>query len=695
MKTLSRALLVAALSGASAFGQSPEQSDAANVEELDAFVVSERFLFNDQVNALKTPTPIVDVPQSMSITTSDQIKEQGFDSIGDIVDYTPGVNNAQGEGHRDAVVFRGSRSTGSFFIDGVRDDIEHYRSLYNVEQLEILRGPNALLFGRGGTGGVINRVTKKGVFGENFTEHQLSVDTFGAYTAQIDGNLAIGENAAVRVNAFYDSLANHRDYFDGERFGVNPTLRYKLGEQTNLNLTYEYNDHERFIDRGIPTGANGRPIEALAGVYFGDPNTSDTQFEGHVVRAALNHRISDFFKTRFDLAYGDYDKAYDNFYASAYDPTTQLVTLSGYEDSTQRKSLILSGNLIGEFETGAIEHTVVSGFEFLGSDNNNDRMRFDSDPVTPGTQGETIAVSDLGTFRGRTFNQFGDRTEADLSVVSFYVQNEIALSDHFDVILGARYDRFDFEVDSFAQDGSLSSRRGQVDEEITPRLGLVFKPQENISLYTSYSKTFLPKSGEQFASISGGNLGLEPDEFINLEAGLKWDLNERVSLTTAIFELEKDGAEGDGFGNYDSVAIEVNGFEAQIQGEVTDTWSMTAGYSYLDGEVTGTANNGNRPRELPEHAFSIWNRYQLTEKLGLGLGAIYQGETYINENNVKELPGFVRVDAAAFYEITEDLRLQINIENLTDELYFPHAHGDHQATVGESINATVSLTARF
>ena len=144
-------------------------------------IVTGDVLYSNQINALKTPTPIIDVPQSLSITTADQIVRQGFDSIGDIVNYTPGVSNSQGEGHRDSVVFRGVRSTADFFVDGVRDDVEYYRGLYNLEQVEILRGPNALLFGRGGTGGILNRVTKKGMVGETFAGYRASVDTFGAY----------------------------------------------------------------------------------------------------------------------------------------------------------------------------------------------------------------------------------------------------------------------------------------------------------------------------------------------------------------------------------------------------------------------------------------------------------------------------------------------------------------------------------
>jgi catecholate siderophore receptor len=699
-RVLMTGVLLTALTASSSWAQEVAETGQDTIYELEDYVVTEQFLYTDQVNALQTPTPIIDVPQSLSIIGSEEIALRGFDSIGDIVNYTPGVNNAQGEGHRDAVVFRGSRSTGSFFVDGVRDDVEYYRPLYNVEQLEILRGPNALLFGRGGTGGIINRVLKKGTIGQTFTEYQLSVDTFGAYSAQIDSNFAIDGDSAFRINAFYENLDNHRDHYDGDRFGVTPTAKFLLGEKTTLDVTYEYNDNERFIDRGIPTGEDGKPAEELDGIFFGDEDVSEATFEAHVLRAALQHRFSDELKARFDLAYGDYDKYYANYYTSKYDETVspEQVTLSGYVDSTQRETLTLSGGLIGEFETGDIAHTLVAGVEFVGSENNNDRMKFDSDPLTTGTQGESISLANLESFTGRTFDQFGDNTEADLRVFSLYIQDEIALLEQLDLVLGARYDRFDFEVDVLDVNGNLTDRRSQVDEEITPRLGLVFKPRENISLYASYSQTFLPQSGEQFASVGGNNLDLDPDEFINLEAGMKWDFNPRMSFTAAIFDLQQDGKDTDKDGNPFDIETNVHGFEAQFLGQITDAWFLSAGYSYLDGEIEALnkpAAVGNRPRELPEHSFSVWNRYQLTEKLGLGLGVIYQDATYITEDNDTELPSYVRVDAAAYYEINENLRLQLNIENLLDEDYYPHAHGDHQVSAGAPIHARLTLTGRF
>ena len=204
-----------------------------NDEDIEEIVVKGNVLYSDQVTALKTPVPVLDVPQTVSIVTDDDIRKQGFRQIGDIVRYTPGVNTSQGEGHRDAVVFRGVRSTADFFQDGTRDDVQYYRSLYNVEQVEILRGPNALLFGRGGTGGVINRVSKKAVIGEKFGAVDFGIDDFGGNDLVLDYNVQNGENSAFRIMFHSDSLKNHRDYYDGDRIGFNPTLKVKMSDKSN------------------------------------------------------------------------------------------------------------------------------------------------------------------------------------------------------------------------------------------------------------------------------------------------------------------------------------------------------------------------------------------------------------------------------------------------------------------------------
>ncbi len=672
-------------------------------------VVTGDVLYSNRMNALKTPTPIIDVPQSLSITTADQIIRQGFDSVGDIVNYTPGVTNSQGEGHRDAVVFRGVRSTADFFVDGVRDDVEYYRGLYNLEQVEILRGPNALLFGRGGTGGILNRVTKKGVVGETFVGYRASADTLGAYDIWADLNLATGENSALRINAAYESLNNHRDLFDGDQYSINPTFRAELGGRTVIDLSYEYLNHERFIDRGIPTDDNGNPVRRLREITFGDPENNFATFEAHVLRGTVQHSFADNLKGNFTAFWGDYDKVYANIFPVGYTPATNVVAVDGYIDRGQRQNLILSGNLIGEFDTAGIGHTLILGGEYIDTSNNNDRFNavFDT-AVAAGRRADveffpavrpfplrggvgTLAIGGTTRF---AYSSLNDDTEADLTVFSAYIQDEIKLAEWLRVVLGARFDSFEITV--------LDNRNGIVrtrkDEEITPRLGVILKPQDNLSIYGSYSETFLPRSGDQFADINPPNDALDPDTFSNLEAGVKWDIRPGLALTGAVFQIEQSSPQVSDTNpdTLDVIDSNIRGFEAQLQGQVTPGWFLTAGYSYLDGEQQSrTGPTGRRLRELPEHKFAIWNNFRATDQLGFGIGLTAQDESFADNGNTATLPAYARVDMAVFYDVNDNLRLQLNVENLLDELYFPNAHSADEFTVAPPVNARLTVTGRF
>ena len=674
-------------------------------EQIEEVVVLGEILFQDQINALKTPTPIINVPQSVVVVTSEEITRRGFTSIGDIVNHVPGLNTSQGEGHRDAVVFRGVRSTADFFLDGFRDDVQYYRPLYNLEQVEVLKGPNALLFGRGGTGGVINRVTKKGSLGDNFTDLGVAADTFGGVALQIDRNMSANETSAFRVNGYYESLENHRDFFDGDQIGFNPTAKLKLSEATVLDLSYEYIDQERFIDRGIPTGTDGRPVRALRDTVFGDPLLNTTELEANLFKALVQHRFSDTIKGNLSVFYGDYDKLYQNFYAAKYNQaeTPDEVTLDGYVDTTQRENFQISGNVITEFQTGNATHTLLVGVELI--DTASDQDRFNTYFDTSESDKETFSISaglPLALVGGRgtnsegqaTINDFtlklNDDTHVEIEASSVYVQDEIQLSEKFIAVLGVRYDEFDIEVDN-VKSADVRSRK---DDEVSPRAGLIYKPQENTSIYLSYSESFLPRSGEQFANINGDKNQLDPDTFENLELGIKWNVNEALSLSASLFEIDKKSpqvADSDP-STLDVIESSIEGFEVQIQGQLNAKWSINASYGYLDGEqVNRSGSTGLRPRELPENTISLWTSYQLTPKFGLGLGASYQEESFINNSNSATLPSYTRIDAAAYYEVSEDLSLQLHVENVSDRVYFPNSHSTHQASVGEEINARLSL----
>ena len=683
------------------------QADSDNEpNRMEEVIVAGQFLYSDTLNALKTPTPILDVPQSLSLMSAADIRARGFNSIGEVIAYMPGVTTSQGEGHRDAVVFRGVRSTADFYLDGVRDDVQYYRPLYNLEQVEVLRGPNALLFGRGGTGGVLNRVTKKAVIDDAFTQAQVSMDSLGEIGGQIDHNTTLGNSMALRVNAMVEQLDNHRDFYDGERRGFNPTLHIDMGK-SQLDLSYELVDHQRFIDRGIPTGADGRPVEALEDVVFGDPEINTTELDAHLWRASLQHSFSETFKFNASAFFGDYDKLYQNFYASGYDEenTPDEVTLDGYVDTTKRQNTIFTANIVKEGMLGGIGHTLLAGVESIST--SSDQNRYNTFWDTTQDDKETFSLSRNLGIRGGVgqnalgalaTNDFGvdinDDTRVEIDVTSLYMQDEIELSDEFRVIAGLRYDSFDIDVFNVVADEARSRK----DSEVSPRFGLVYKPEENISIYASYSESFLPRSGEQFANINGNNDKLAPNTFSNREAGVKYDFASGLSFTAAMFEIEQRSpqvADNDP-ATLDIIESEIDGFELQLQGRISDFWSVSAAYSALDGEqVNRSGKTGLIPRELPDSMFSLWNQFTLSNDLNVGVGFTHQSESFINNSNSAVLPSYTRIDASVQYRLSEATTLQLNVENLTDELYFPNAHSTHQATVGAPLNVRLAINTRF
>jgi len=673
----------------------------------DEVIAIGQVLSFDEINSVKTPTLIIDVPQSLTIISDIQIKAQGFRSVGDILRYTPGLSVSQGEGHRDAIIIRGNQSTADFFIDGVRDDVQYFRPLYNVEQVEILRGSNALLFGRGGVGGIINRVQKSPELGEQFTDLTASYNSLGGYSIAGDTNLDMSEATGVRLNGFYERLDNHRDNYDGDRYGLNPTLKFEMSPQTTVNLSYEHLNDDRIVDRGVPsvrvTDGPDVPLEGFETTFFGSPDDNLTTLKANITRGRITHDFSDMWSVNVTAQYADYDKLYQNIYPAGFDVSAPAVTLDGYQDTTTRENIFVQGNLVGEFNTGSVHHTLLIGTELGQQDTANAR----NDTLFADSNDDqiTIPFADPLSIPSFTFGTPARDRASMVTTFSAYIQDQIDLTDNFILVLGARFDRFDIDVNDIRNDAQFS----RTDEEITPRLGAIYKPAENLSVYASYSETFLPRSGDQFLTLNLDSESTRPQFTENREVGLKWDIRPDLSLTTALFQLDRES-----FTSIDPqdasqiITVEgahTTGFEVQLTGQITDQWFMTAGYGYLDGEVEDVSGaqatlnaeslDGNKTRQTPENMFSLWNNYQVNDKLSLAAGLTYQDSFFVREDNAVEVPGFTRIDAAAYYDLDDSLRLQLNIENLLDTDYFPDAHSNDNISTGAPLNARVTIAKRF
>ncbi len=662
---------------------------------------NEDYVTVESTSGTKTNTPLVDVPQSISVVSREQLDDQVLRDIGDVLRYTPGASIGQGEGHRDQFTIRGQNTTADFYIDGLRDDVQYFRPLYNLERIEILKGSNALIFGRGGGGGVINRVTKAPSAEATFGSGEVGIDTFGSYSLTGDVNLAIGDVAGFRLNGFYEDLNNHRDFFGGERFAINPSVAANLSDSTRVQLSYEYVDDDRVVDRGVPANG-GVPLTGVRDTFFGAPGTNVTTLQAHILRGKFEHDFSDTLSFNSTVQYADYDKLYQNIYPAGFDASANTVKLDGYRDTTQRENFIMQGNLIWDVATGPLTHKLLLGYEYGQQDSVNARR----DLFFTDSQDDQITI---GFTDPLNIPEFGfpaitrDRA-SDVEFLSFYLQDQIDIGEHFKIVGGVRYDRFEIDVvDAKAISDGKQGNFSRTDSKWSPRIGLIYKPQENVSLYASYSQSFLPRSGDQFLSLSPSSATLAPEKFENYEIGAKWDIRPDLAFTAAIFQLDRDSdvvVDPSNSENSIIIGTRTKGFEAQLAGSLLPGWHMSAGYSYLDASQRGNFDNAGqrdnaRLSQVPEHMLSLWNRYDVTDRFGLGLGITHQSSQFASLSNNVKLPSYTRIDAAAYFDVSENLQLQVNVENLLDESYFPAAHNDNNISTGEPINARFTIRTKF
>ena len=657
-------------------------------------------------SATRTDTPLVDVPQAVSVITERQIDDQAMRSVADVLRYVPGTMIGQGEGHRDQITIRGNNSTADFFVDGLRDDVQYYRPLYNLQRIEVLRGPNAMIFGRGGGGGVINRVTKVPLF-ESSIGGSASVDSFGAWYVDADVNQPLSEGIAARLNAVYEEFGNHRDFFDGRLIAVNPMLRFLPGDNTGINLSYEYVDDERVVDRGIPSARPGTildPAEPLTGfrdTFFGVSGVNELGFVGHILRGTVEHRFTPDLTVVSRLIYADYDKFYRNAFAATPVTTSAgvpAVGIEAYFDAFQRQNLFSQTDLVWRPATGPASHTLLAGVEFGQQDTGNQRLNGFFDTLGANVRRATVPLADPITVPPITFRPgTGQRsTESDADILAFYIQDQVEIGP-VEIVAGLRYDHFEIDVEDLFT-GVVTAR---TDDLWSPRLGLILHPVEDVSLYASYSRSYLPQSGDQFNSLDVTGANLEPERFDNYEVGVKWQPREDLLLSAAVYQLDRANTRAPGpvAGTIAATGEQRSrGLEIEATGQITRNWQMSFGYTLQDAEITETtsaAPAGRDVAQVPKHMVSLWTRYDFSPRVGAGLGLHHQSSSFASISNAVLLPSYTRLDAALFFLITDQIEAQLNVENLFDASYFPTAHNDNNITTGAPITARGTVRFRF
>ncbi|MGH8381236.1 TonB-dependent receptor [Pseudomonas sp.] len=658
---------------------------------------------SESKSALKIDAPLRDIPQTVNVVPQSVIKDQGAQSMEDVLKNVPGIGLSNGDGQRDQVTIRGFSAIGDMYVDGVRDDALYYRDLSNVERVEVIKGPAAVLYGRGSSGGLINSVSKK----PNFSpvhEVGVSFDSEGKRRTQFDAGWADQQQGdkAFRITGALEDSDTFRDDGYIDRKAIAPTAYFKLSDDLDLTVGATYLYDKRLIDFGIPA-LGDRPVDVDRDKRFGaaDPDDDYVRSEVFSFTAGVDYRLNDDFTLSNTSRYYHYDLDRNNTLADS--SPTRFVTAANGEllvklnrGNVQRTEdgWFNQTELKHQAQLAGMNHNLLYGVE-LGRQVKDQSVFSQSNvarvPVFRDALVDVPFQANRQTAKGTTTQD----------TAGFYVQDLIELAPQWKALVGVRYDVFDQEYADDLSGADLS----RTDTTWSPRVGLVFQPDQVQSYYVSVSRSYQPSS-EVFA-LSGANQGLEPEETTNYEIGAKWDLlDSRLAVTAALFRLERTNMKTTDPANPASLVLageqRTDGFEATVSGQLTDKWQVYGGFAFLDAEITksnsrtnGVANEGQTPTLTPRTSANLWLVRSLTETWRVGMGANYVDERYTALDNVVVMPSYTTVDAALLYNQPKwDAALRLR--NVFDRDYYASAHGSVDLiTPGAPRTLELSTSYRF
>ena len=696
--TVSILALLAAMASSPAFGAESADGEAAAAgsgrDDIVVTATNPEYRTPD-TTALKIDAPLRDIPQTIDVIPSQVMRDQRALSLQDAVKNVAGIGMATGDGQRDQFVIRGNIAYGDLFIDGVRDDALYFRDLSNIERIEILKGPASVLYGRGSSGGLINRVSKKP--GTEGGEIVLSYGSWDDKRGEIDlGHVFTDNNVAVRLTGAIERSDSYRDQGFLKREAIAPSVLLAPSNRTRILLQADYLRDRRLTDNGIPA-FRGRPVDVPASTYYGAANGRDVDFSQSEVwstTATLDHEFSDTLRLHNAFRYYDYTLDRQNTIPNIVNEAARTVTLNRQSTDRAEHGWFNQLELSGTFSTGPLEHKLLLGFE--AGRQSKYELRIDrANIATVDLFNPVLPVLPLAVSGNPTTNRTGV-----YKTLGFYAQDMIALGEHWKVLAGLRHDRFRQEVHQrIAGQPDLA----RTDTFWSPRIGLVWQPTPTQSYYFSWNKSYQP-SGETFA-LSTSSADIAPEKTINREIGAKFDLFDgKLSATISAFNLKRSDIKAT-----DPVLLRVvpvgvqrtRGIEASAQMELAEGWQAIASYAYLDARITkspaldsGVPIQGNRPTLTPTHSASFWLMRNFGDRFGLGGGVNYVGDRQANLANTVVLPEYVTADAMAWARLGK-FKAQLNIRNIFDRDYIVSAHG----TVGNlnmpGAPRSVMLTLRY
>jgi catecholate siderophore receptor len=621
--------------------------------------------------AAKIAIPLRDIPQSVAVVTDEVLRDQRALSVQDALKNVPGVGFSSGDGQRDQVTIRGFTAIADQFVDGFRDDALYFRDLSNVERIEVIKGPAAVLYGRGSSGGLINRVTKKP--DRNVTSVALSAGSFDSFRGEWDiGRLDPNSRVGFRLTGALEDNGSYRDQQFLKRFALAPSLLLGAGGDTTLLIQADYLNDRRVMDLGIPA-VNGRPVDVPASTYYGAANAREADFVQSKVlsqRAVIAHRFSDSIGLRNGFNHYSYALDRQSTNPTAVDAAAGTVTLQHGRFDREEEGWSNQTELTQKIDVLGTRHTILYGFEIAHQNKLARRVA-----------STTVAVTSLynpvnPVVDNNSVLPLIDDSTTVLDTRGLYIQDLVDFGKGIKLMLGLRHDWFLQRTD---QRSGIGSRLARTDKQWSPRAGLLFQPDHSQSYYVSWSRSFQP-SAETFA-LAANNTDIAPEQTTNKEIGAKYTLlGGKLSVQAAGFILRRTGIKGTDPATNRIVPIgtqRTRGVELSVALDLPDDVRAIAGYAHLDTRITQSATPGfvgKRATLTPLNSANLFVTKTIAGRFGIGGGVNYVGDRWADPANTTVLPAYVTFDALAWAQIGP-VRLQVNAYNLTNRDYIVSGHG--------------------
>jgi len=704
-----------------------------NVETVTV-TASDGYATTVQTTGSRVPIRVLDLPQSTYTVTQQLLEDRGVDSLKDALAGLPGVQPTLGEGRRDSFDIRGFTAGTDQYIDGVRDDAQYFRDLSNTEQLDVIEGPAAVLYGRGSSGGLVNRVTKKptmegmdgyvGVTGGSYGERRLEADASDSWLNNTLGG---------RLTGAGEYTGSQRHYYYMNRYAFAPTLRWRPSENTDMYLQVERLRDERLPDRGIAAIDGPQGVVPIGNYYGYILDSSPGVPHDYIHEGAtdetfdLRHDFQDGWHAHEIFRNAGDTVNWSTIYLNQLDSDGVIIAGQSSTRAHRQALAVLAGSDVTADAAGVDDNPVISRGQYNG--NQFQRNVFDQLEAYRSGRfagiGHTLLVG--GEYGRQTIDRlqyFGTTPSITLynpvpdlaptlgttpttngrfwaQTAAFYVQDLMQLAPQWKLMVGARFDNFKQTLDQRLVN---SPDLGRVDNKWSPRVGLLYQPRSWSTVYVSYSRNFDP-SGESL-NLATNNAELAPERTQNYEGGAKFSsFGDKLISTVAVFDLDRNNIKTPNPANPSQLILageqRTLGASLSFQGSVTQHWMVYGGYAYQDAVVTksnasfnGVPFQGKRPFDIPLHSGSMWSTYRFANGWGAGGGVYFDTDSFAYTDNLVQLPGYTRLDGTVFYH-RQHMELDAHLSNLTNTRYYDSSHSDLELFPGAPISGAMTVRYRF